>query len=195
MTRSARTWDISMPITEAMPVYPGDPPPAFTTSFSGGVTLTVAHLSLHAGTHVDAPLHVIPDAADVGAFPWMHLCGPACVVQARQATVDAEQVQRWPLRTRDRVLVRAAQEGCVFTPDGARALLERDILLLGVEGFGPDQDGDPALPVHRLLLSRSVPLLENLCLREVLPGRYHLTCLGLSLPGREAAWVRAVLSC
>jgi len=195
MIRSARTWDISMPITESMPVYPGDPPPGFTTSLADGVTLTIAHLSLHAGTHVDAPLHVFPDAPDAGQLPWMRLCGPACVVQALATPVDAEQVGCWPLRNRDRVLVRAAPGGCVFTADGARALLGRDIILLGVECLGPDNDDDPRLPVHRILLSASVPLLENLCLRDVRPGRYLLTCLGLPLPGREAAWVRAVLSC
>jgi len=194
MKRSANTLDISMPITEAMSSYPGDPQPEFHATREGGVLLTVLRMSLHAGTHVDAPLHVLPDGPAVDALPQDRLCGPACVVQARTSPIDAAEVRSWPLRSRDRVLVRGASGSCTFTEDGARALLDHDLLLLGVEDFGPDDTGSPDLPVHRLLLGRSIGLLENLCLAQVVPGRYHLTCLALSLPGREAAWARAVLS-
>jgi len=189
-----RPVDISMPLSPGMPVYPGDPPPAFDTWREDGVTLTLARLSLHAGTHVDAPLHVLPDGPAAETVPLASLCGPCCVVQAGPGVVDEDQVRAWPLRDRDRVLVRRGPDGCVFTPGAALALLERRIRLLGVEDLGPDATGDPALPVHHLLLFAGVVLLENLVLSQVASGRWWLTCLGPSLPGREAFWVRAVLS-
>ncbi len=191
---ATRFIDISMPLLPGMPVFPGDPPPAFDTSREGGVTLTVARLSLHTGTHVDAPLHVIPDGPAAETILPAALCGPCCVVQAGPGAIDERQVRTWPLRDRDRVLVRRGPDGCVLTPGAARALLERRIRLLGVEDLGPDATDDPALPVHHLLLPAGVVLLENLILSGVSPGRWQLTCLGPSLPGREAFWVRAVLS-
>jgi hypothetical protein len=54
--------DISLPITPALPVWPGDPRPALepvTTLESHGVQVSRLILSTHAGTHVDAPRHVI----------------------------------------------------------------------------------------------------------------------------------------
>lgn len=193
MTRP-RFIDISMPITPGMTVYPGDPSPVFDTWQGDGVTLTVARLSLHAGTHVDAPLHVLPDGPAAETVPLASLCGPCCVVQAGPGVIDEGQVRAWPLRDRDRLLVRRGPDGCAFTPGAAEALLERRIRLLGVEDLGPEVPGDLDLPVHRLLLPAGVVLLENLVLSQVAPGRWQLTCLGPFLPGREAFWVRAVLS-
>ncbi len=186
--------DISRPITERTPVYPGDPSPGFDTTFHDGVTLTVLHLPLHAGTHADAPLHVLPGGAAADSVPLDALSGPCCVVEAGPGPIDEARVRQWPLRHRDRVLVRPGPSGCVFTPGGARALVERRVRLLGVGDFGPDAIGDPDLPAHRILLGAGVVLLENLRLDDAPPGRWRLTCLGLCLPGREAFPVRAVLS-
>ncbi len=194
MNRPPRFIDISMPITPEMPVFPGDPSPSFSVTEEAGVTMTVLCLPLHAGTHVDTPLHVLPGGDHTGGLAPDRLCGPACVVQARRSPIDAAQVRDWPLRARDRVLVRRAPGGCTFTLDGAQALLETELLLLGMEDFGPDAVSDPLLPVHRLLLGHRVLLLENLCLEAAPPGRYHLTCLGPRLPRSEAVCVRAVLS-
>jgi arylformamidase len=186
--------DISRPVTESTPVYPGDPAPWFDTEVTDGVTLTILHLPLHAGSHADAPLHVLPSGAAAETVPLDALCGPCCVVEAGPGPIDEARVRGWPLRDRDRVLVRPGPSGCVFTPGGARALVERRVRLLGVGDFGPDAVGDPSLPAHRVLLSAGVVLLENLRLDDATPGRWRLTCLGLHLPGREAFPVRAVLS-
>ena len=59
----SRFYDISHPIGQNMPVYPGEPEPQFYPLFSIGkdkVNVTKLVLASHTGTHVDAPNHFIP---------------------------------------------------------------------------------------------------------------------------------------
>ncbi|HJU86785.1 MAG TPA: cyclase family protein, partial [Gemmatimonadota bacterium] len=54
--------DISRPVADGTPVWPGDPPWRYrlSASIAGGDVANVGEISgsTHAGTHVDAPLHV-----------------------------------------------------------------------------------------------------------------------------------------
>jgi arylformamidase len=47
--------------------------------------------------------------------------------------------------------------------------------------------------VHRVLFQGGACILENLDLRQAMPGDYHLTAFPLRLAGLDAAPVRAVL--
>lgn len=56
-------YDVSLPISEFLIVWPGDPPVNITQPLhlAKGDTATVSQLemSAHTGTHVDAPAHFI----------------------------------------------------------------------------------------------------------------------------------------
>jgi arylformamidase len=58
-------YDVTVPITNAMPVWPGDPPVQLSAKahLSGDNThtirLTGIEMGSHTGTHVDAPFHMI----------------------------------------------------------------------------------------------------------------------------------------
>jgi len=184
--------DLSMPVHERMPVFPGDPAPSFTTATHNGITCSEVSLSLHSGTHVDAPLHVFPQGAGAaGGF----ISGPACVVAVNEPSVTLDIVRSWPLRRRDRVLVKSSRPHCRIELPAARELVDvHRILLLGLGFLSPDDIQDTGLPVHRFLLENGVILVENLFLDAALPGRYHLHLGWPSFPGREAAWVKAVLT-
>ncbi len=55
-------YDISLPITEELPVWPGDTP--VTVARGDSLPMVTAFtLSSHAGTHVDAPAHFIRGGA------------------------------------------------------------------------------------------------------------------------------------
>jgi len=81
-----RVIDLSMPITDGMPVYPGDPE----------VKVKVAHtyethswelrqlsMGSHTGTHVDAPSHMHPGAATLDELPLERFFGASRVVRIR----------------------------------------------------------------------------------------------------------------
>ena len=56
--------DVTVPLTRALPTYPGDPPFEIEAlrSLEQGHPYRLSRLSLgtHTGTHVDAPCHFIP---------------------------------------------------------------------------------------------------------------------------------------
>jgi len=70
-------------------------------------------------------------------------------------------------------------------------LTERKIALLGVDYESPEGDGD--FPIHKALLGRNIPILENLKLKDVPAGEYRLYCLPLKITEGDGCWVRPIL--
>src|SRR5688572_21736803 len=76
--------DITVPLTESLPVWPGDPPIHIrkTLELANGEPADVSHINCgsHAGTHVDAFSHFKPDGKslkDMNLHPYI---GKALVV-------------------------------------------------------------------------------------------------------------------
>jgi arylformamidase len=66
-----KLWDISPPISETAPLFPGDEPYSqkWTARIGPGcpVNLTAITMSPHIGAHADAPLHYADDGRAIGA--------------------------------------------------------------------------------------------------------------------------------
>src|SRR4051812_11577678 len=96
-------FDISVPITPGMVTFEGDPSVSLerTASMADGDICNVSQLSfgVHSGTHVDAPVHFIPNAAGIEAVPLATLVGPTEVVAIDEpsAPIDAAAVARLTL--------------------------------------------------------------------------------------------------
>jgi arylformamidase len=198
--------DLSPPVGPATPVWPGDPAVELErlASIAGGDVVNVSRLSLsvHTGSHVDAPLHVADGAAAADALPLDVLVGPCVVVDARTVTgsLDAEAVAAlaWP-QAAERVLLATrnselwardafSDDVVAFTGAGASAALDRGVRLLGIDYLTiGDEDA------HRILLGPGVVVVEGLDLRGVAAGEYLLACLPLRLVGADGAPARVVL--
>ncbi len=191
--------DISTPLRDAMPVYPGDPPVRISLCLrmADGAPADVTELAMpaHIGTHVDAPAHVIPGAPGVESLPVDALIGRARVVAAPAGTaaIGADMVRDWALAPRDvRLLVRTSGGEAGFTPDAAGALVRHGVRLIGIDTMSIAAPGDP-VPTHRALLHAGVVILEGLRLDATPPGAYDLVCLPLLIPGADGAPARALL--
>ena len=61
--------DVTVPLSAELPTFPGDPPfqVDVTHRIGNGDSYNVARMTLgtHAGTHVDAPFHFIPDGSTI----------------------------------------------------------------------------------------------------------------------------------
>ena len=79
-------WDISPPIHDASPVFPGDTPYSqqwcATISPQCPVNVSAITLSPHVGAHADAPLHYAADGAAIGAVDLDPFLGPCRVIHA-----------------------------------------------------------------------------------------------------------------
>ena len=206
-----RIHDISLLISETLPVWPGDPPVRITQPqhLERGDEATVSHLEMgaHTGTHVDAPAHFIAGGATMEALDLNLLVGPALVVHALEADALTAEVlegldippgtQRVLFRTRNSDLwargeTAFARDFVAVTADGARWLVERDVRLIGVDYLSVAPFGD-AVPTHETLLRAGVVIVEGLDLSRIAPGIYQLVCLPLKIAGAEGAPARAIL--
>jgi arylformamidase len=203
--------DISLPISESLVVWPGDPPPRITqpAHLGRGDMLTMTHLDMgaHTGTHVDAPAHFIAGGPGVDAIDLNVLVGPALVVHVPEVNALSARVLEKlsiPLGT-ERVLFRTrnsdqwARGGNEFlegftaiTEDGARWLVEHAIRLVGVDCLSVGPLDDP-VPTHLVLLLAGIVIVEGLNLSAVAPGVYRLVCLPLKIVGADGAPARVIL--
>jgi arylformamidase len=206
-----RTYDISLTISPQLPTWPGDPSIVLerVEKIENGSNSNVSRLDMgvHAGTHVDAPYHFLPDGKTVELLNLNMLTGRAYVLHLPDvdvitaAVLDAAQI---PPRTR-RVLFKTRNSGywkdvsagfrtdfVGLTADGAEYLIKRGVKLVGVDylSVAPYHH---SRPTHEILLSAGVVILEGLDLSQVSQGRYTLYCLPLKLAGSDGAPARAIL--
>jgi len=207
-----RIYDISLPLSPDLPIWPGDP--AFELklleSMEAGAHANVSALSsgVHIGTHVDAPHHFLNDGRTVENLALDALVGPCYVAQLPDDIEEinaevlagipvAEGVERVLFGTRNSHLwgrgEREFQRDFVaITEDGARWLVERKVRLVGIDYLSIAPFGDSG-PTHTVLLEAGVVVVEGLDLSAVQRGFYDLYCLPLKLVGAEGAPARAIL--
>lgn len=162
------------------------------------------HTSVHAGTHVDAPFHFVPDGITIESLPLETFIGPArvCAVDAG-SHITASDVERAQLageirvlfKTRNSNLLKKGEYDPAFAPfsvDAAEALVKLGVKLVGLDYLSAAA-ADEQVPVHRAFLDHGVILLEGVELSEVPPGRYELFCPPVKLAGSDGAPCRAVL--
>jgi len=198
-------YDISRTLSPSIAVWPGDP--AFEIDWTQRITerdpANVGRLSMsiHTGTHVDAPYHFLEDGRTIDEVPLAVWMGDAVVVDAGEADVlGAEHV---PRDVPPRVLFKtrhSAQPDDQWNPrfphvdpDVAGVLSSAAVVLLGTDAPSVDPLESESLPAHRALASHGIVILENLQLSAVPPGRYELIALPLKLKGMDGSPVRAVL--
>ncbi|MES3033612.1 MAG: cyclase family protein [Gemmatimonadota bacterium] len=204
--------DITIAMGAGTPEWPGDTPFScgWAWDMAAGASVNVGKVttSLHVGTHADAPLHVRIDGAPSEALPLEAFCGPATVLDARDAGDGPTLTTEW-LQTAlegqavpTRVLLRTGRtvaEGTFpaawpsLTPAAAAWLTRAGLRLLGVDAPSVDPRQATDLAVHHALFDGGAFLVENLQLEGVEVGAYHLTAYPLLVAGADAAPIRAVL--
>ncbi len=205
--------DISVSITPGMPVWPGDPAVDLWRfeSMDEGSVANVSRLSMsvHTGTHVDAPIHFIAEGSAIESIPMETLVGPCQVVAMQPAGrhIGAEDLDGLVLPAgTERLLFKTTNSGIwgpghtafrsdfvALTADAAAWLVEHSIRLVGVDYLSVEPVECAESPVHRALLGSGVVIIEGLNLTNVAPGEYTLVCLPLKLAGSDGAPARVIL--
>lgn len=203
-----RYYDISLNLSIDTPRWVAAPPLEVherrRTSRGDDANASALTMSVHAGTHVDAPFHFLPDGAGIDALPLERFIGPALVhaVEADRYITEAH-VRAIPLAGDIRVLFKTRNSELLgnrafdpdfvaFSLDAARALVARGVELVGLDYLSVAH-ADEQVPVHRAFLDHGVIVLEGVDLSAILPGRYELMCFPLRLRGLDGAPCRAVL--
>ncbi len=209
-TESPSGWiDISVLLKDAMVHWPGDPAVSIrrARNMDHGDTVNLSQISMgvHTGTHMDAPLHFLPQGDGIDTLPLEVVMGRARVLEIRDGeSIKPEELALHRIRRGERILFktrnspRAWQSGR-FVDDfvyisnaAADYLVDRGVRLVGVDYLSvsrPNGDGY----VHKTLLGGGIWLIEGLDLTPAPAGRYDLICLPLKLVGGDGAPARAVL--
>ncbi len=205
-----KLFDISVPVKNGGVVYPGNPEIhiELQQDMSRGDSSNVSLVAIgsHTGTHVDAPLHMIPGGAGVDGIPLDALIGPALVIAFDDdvMAVTEAYLRTQPIAGHQRVLLKTRNSGYIrerdfhrdytyLAPDGAEYLVSLGVRLVGVDYLSIEQFHSGHHRTHKTLLSRGVVIVEGLDLSEPPAGEYELYCLPVLLDGIDGAPARAVL--
>lgn len=205
--------DLSQPFGPGMDHSTALAPPRFEserTVAEDGASVTRFDAPTHAGTHVDAPAHVVEDGATLDDLPLDAFAGEAVVLDVpcdtpRELGPDDLRAGG-AVREGDVVLVHtgwgerqgteAYYEYPWLSASAAEWLLDCGAKLLGTDTLSPDEprslrsgEGE-SYPVHRRLLESGVPIAENLRLSAVAGRRVEIVGFPLRIEGGDGAPAR-----
>ncbi|MHB8054977.1 MAG: cyclase family protein [Candidatus Aminicenantales bacterium] len=204
--------DLSHPLSEAMPVYPGTEPPIILeacTIAGQGFAEKKLHIFSHTGTHLDAPAHILDGAATLDRLEAGRFLGPGCALNVsglnrpgieiadlekdRKRIAKAEFVlfySGWATRWGDASYFTGYP---VLLEETARWLAGFNLKGVGADTISFDEMNSTTMAVHKILLGKNMVLIDNLRGLEALTGReFVFSCLPLNIAGGDGSPIRAV---
>lgn len=207
---SLRIWDISERIEPGTATFPGDN--AFSQEWvmrmADGASCNVStiRMSVHVGTHTDAPLHYDTDGSDMASVDIGKYLGRCRVIDVSSVgsppLISADALTPGLLAGAERVLLRtnAEHDHRTFNPDftslggaAAKVLADAGVQLVGIDTPSMDHSANKELDGHQALYAGGIAILENLDLTGVPAGDYELIALPLRIVGCDSSPVRAIL--
>jgi kynurenine formamidase len=180
--------DLSHPLDDNIPVYPGDPP-FRCRQFCGipdtGFAVHELSFSSHVGTHIDAPSHRFEGAATIDSMPLSSFLRPAIVIDVSDkpahSSIGLADIRPYESSIQEGMAVIfrtgwdrywADKSGKYFEHPHvqkavAQRLIELGVTILGIDTMSPDpisesEESDIALGVHDVILGSGCLIAENL---------------------------------
>lgn len=193
-------YDITVPISDHVPIYSGDPIATVeaVTEISHGAPANVSKMcfGVHTGTHVDAPNHFIDGCRRVDQLDLDKLIGKCRVIaidENAEAVLpedlgDLDGIERVLFKTRNSAFWNEPEKGfrtdfTYISPEAARVLVDKGIKLAGIDYLSVERFGSEDFATHLTLLEAEVVIIEGVDLRKVPAGDYELICLPLKYTG------------
>lgn len=185
--------DLTQELRIGAPHVPSQPPFAMKRLREVGKdqsTVTELSMTTHAGTHVDAPIHMIIGGRYLHDYSPAEFCGSGVclpVTTAPEDPITVAQLRRaGDVQPGDIVFIhtgwgaRFAEEGYYRHPyisdQAAEWLVDCGARVVGIDALGPElpchlRKQPFSFPVHKRLLGRGILIVENLAHLEQLPWR------------------------
>lgn len=166
--------DLSQPLFDQMPVYPGDPEVSIQeihTIPNQGWNLRNITLTTHIGTHVNVPYHMVNDGKKLDAYELDSFMGPAVIYREG--------------------IVFNKQTGIIFHNQNIDQKIA-DILINNPPKFvGLSAAFEFDISLEKFLLELDILSFENLVNTEKLPENFMFYGMPLMIKGSDGSPVRA----
>jgi arylformamidase len=176
--------DLTHTLYTGMPTYPGDEPSPEITStpskIAANIQTSTIRLGSHFGTHIDAPLHFLPNSKGLMDFPIDSFAGQAICLNKRNyenSPIDLTPKECSSIRqsSPDWVLIYTGFDENWGRPEYfsrhpflshalCRFIIDTSITGIGID-FPSIDAADAAeanFPIHHLILNAGLLVLENL---------------------------------
>jgi arylformamidase len=205
--------DLTQPIESGMPVFPGSKPVILQQEASldkERFKEIRLHISSHTGTHIDCGSHLLPRGLDTLTTPLGTFYGSATAVNCLHSSPGGiitreylRSCEDW-ISSSDFVLLYTGwsrfwgipqyYDGFpVLDGEAASYLASFKLKGLGCDTISFDPLDSKSLPVHHIILSSGMILVENLVnLENLPPGGFIFSCFPLPIKNGDASPVRAV---
>jgi arylformamidase len=203
--------DVSIPLHTGMVCWPGNPAVEIERmlTIEGGDGCNVSRMSLgaHTGTHVDAPIHFLPEGIGVHAAPLEAMMGLARVIEIQDSvSIKVAELKTHHIQPGERILFKTLNSPRCWQTDrfvddfvyvsaaAAEYLASLPVQTVGVDYLSVGGFYADGQETHQALLSGGVWIIEGLNLTGVRPGNYQLICLPLRMTDADGAPARVLLS-
>ncbi|HSB56697.1 MAG TPA: cyclase family protein [Nitrosopumilaceae archaeon] len=209
--------DLTMRISPQLPSFPGSPQSQFITWAKNkvdGYNLELIFLSSHSGTHIDAPFHFIDKGLKIDEIPLERFVCDAILFRIKKGPnqpITKSDIIKFE-RKHGKILNHSTiifstgwyrnlpkkdyfKSNPGLSADAAKYLAAKRLNLVGIDSPSIDLGKDSKFPVHHILLSKDVLVVENLCNLEKISEMYFkLIVLPLNLKGATGSPVRAIVT-
>jgi len=166
----------------------------------------------HIGTHIEAPYHILKDAADLATLPLEICCGDAVILDLRdlppKSAITVEHVQTAAekaggIRKGDIVLCYLGYAQLYGTPEYSQSpyfstaaiewLAASGMKLMGVDAGGVEIPASETHVNHHALFEKGIPLIENVAgFDKLTRNRVQLYAFPIAVETLESFPVRVV---
>ena len=192
-----KIYDLTKNLDKNTQIFPGDPvfeKNKISSIANCGYDLHTVCFSNHAGTHIDFPSHIIESGKTSSDFLIQDLIGSVIIVECfdKQGKVDKNLIAKQNLDDIDFIFFKNAM---YIEEDATEIIIEKGIKVVGIDSTSVDNLVNDSLIVHKLLLSKSVLIVENLQLNEIAPCIGNVIIAPLKIPNIDGLPVRVVMWC
>lgn len=187
--------DLTHTIENLMPVYPGDDETLLSQSRyleTDKYNNFILKINMHAGTHIDGPMHLTKSNVYISQIPLEQLIGAGCLINAYgQSSIYYKEEYEEIISENDIVLIYTGHDKKFYTSDYfesypvieesmADLLIRKKIKLLGIDSPSPDIY---PFNIHNALFNNNILIIENLTnLKELVSAEsFEIIALPLKL--------------
>jgi kynurenine formamidase len=166
--------DLSITITDSMPVYPGDEPPHLlkvNNLTQDGFNNFLLSATMHTGTHIDGPMHVTKNKVFLDAISLERCVGLGCLLNAAgKSSILLTKDYQLLVRPQSIVLLYTGMSRVfgrkkyfnaypTVSRELAQLFVERQVKMVCMDSPSPDRY---PFDIHKLLLENNILIAENL---------------------------------